>query len=162
VFASNHERCALIVCIGNELVADDGVGWAVYKYLRESRLPDNVRLVFLGLGGIDLLEEIDGEQLLVVIDGVQLGAPPGTLHTLGWDRLPPASPRPVSGHGIGIREAITVGRKLYPERVPKEIFLLGVEGRCFDQLGAGLTEEVALAVPEAAAAVLALIQVRGR
>jgi hydrogenase maturation protease len=149
---------ALVVCIGNELVADDGVGWAVYKRLRNSRLPDNVRLVFLGLGGIDLLEEIAGEELLVVVDGVQLGAPPGTLHTLGWDQLPATSPRPVSGHGIGIREAITVGRKLYPDRVPKEIFLLGVEGRCFNQLGAGLTEEVALAVPEAADTVLALVQ----
>jgi hydrogenase maturation protease len=160
VFASNHERRALLVCIGNELVADDGVGWAVYKYLRESRLPDCVRLVFLGLGGIDLLEEIAGEELLVVIDGVQLGALPGTLHLLGWDQLPATSARPVSGHGIGIREAITVGRKLYPERVPKEIFLLGVEGRCFDQLGTGLSGEVALAVPEAAAAVLALVNSR--
>lgn len=155
--ASNHERRALIVCIGNELVADDGVGWAVYEHLRKNRLADNVRLVFLGLGGIDLLEELDGEELLVVVDGVQLGAPAGTLHTLGWDRLPAASPRPVSGHGIGIREAISVGRKLYPERVPKEIFLVGVEGRCFDRLGVGLTGEVALAVPEAALTVLALV-----
>lgn len=161
MFASNHERRALIVCIGNELVADDGVGWAVYDHLRKSSLADNVRLVFLGLGGLDLLEEIDGEEVLVVVDGVQLGAPAGTLHTLGWDRLPAASPRPVSGHGIGIREAISVGRKLYPERVPKEIFLVGVEGRCFDQLGARLSDEVALAVPAAAATVVALVTARG-
>ncbi len=162
MLASNRQRSALIVCIGNELVADDGVGWAVYNHLRESPLPDDVRLVFLGLGGIDLLEEIDGEEVLIVVDGVQLGAPPGTIHILGWDRLPAPSPRPVSGHGIGIREAISVGRRLYPERVPQEIFLLGVEGRCFDQLGAGLTGEVALAVPEAAATVVALAISGGR
>jgi len=149
---------ALIVCIGNELVADDGVGWVVYERLRESDLPENVRLVFLGLGGIDLLEEIDGEEVLVVVDGVQLGAAPGTIHELGWEQLPGTSPRPVSGHGIGIREAISVGRKLYPERVPKEIFLVGIEGQCFDQLGMGLTDEVARAVPEAVAIVLSLVQ----
>ena len=149
---------ALIVCIGNELVADDGVGWVVYERLRDSGLPENVHLVFLGLGGIDLLEEIDGEDLLVVVDGVQLGDAPGTIHQLGWEQLPGTSPRPVSGHGIGIREAIGVGRKLYPERVPKEIILIGVEGKCFNQLGAGLTEEVALAVPQAVATVLTLVQ----
>ncbi|MFH0784430.1 MAG: hydrogenase maturation protease [Pseudomonadota bacterium] len=151
---------ALIVCIGNELVADDGVGWVVYEQLRERGLPENVRLVFLGLGGIDLLEEIEGEELLVVVDGVQLGAPPGTVHLLGWQQLPSASPRPVSGHGIGIREAINVGRKLYPERVPKEIFLVGVEGECFNQLGVGLTGEVAQAIPQAIATVLGLMQDR--
>jgi hydrogenase maturation protease len=151
---------ALIVCIGNELVADDGVGWEVYKRLWDSNLPEDVRLVFLGLGGIDLLEEIDGEEVLVVVDGVQLGAVPGTIHQLGWEQLPGAPPRPVSGHGIGIREAISVGRKLYPERVPKEIFLVGVEGKCFDQLGMGLTDEVARAVPQAVATVIRLAQGR--
>ncbi len=151
---------ALVVCIGNELVADDGVGWVVYERLRESDLPGDVRLVFLGLGGIDLLEEIDGEELLVVVDGVQLGAAPGTIHELGWEQLPGASPRPVSGHGIGIREAISVGRKLYPQRVPKEIFLIGIEGKCFDQLGTGLTNEVAGAVPRAVAGVIRLLQGR--
>lgn len=149
---------ALIVCIGNELVADDGVGWVVYEQLRASGLSENVRLVFLGLGGIDLLEEIDGEGLLVVVDGVQLGDAPGTIHQLGWEELPGTSPRPVSGHGIGIREAISVGRKLYPERVPKEIFLIGIEGKCFNQLGMGLTDEVARAVPKAVATVLSLVQ----
>jgi hydrogenase maturation protease len=149
---------AVIVCIGNALVADDGVGWAVYRKLQDSRVPDNVRLVFLGLGGIDLLEEVAGEDILVVVDGVQLGDSPGTIHKLGWEQLPSASTRPVSGHGIGIREAISVGKKLFPERMPKETFLVGVEGRCFNRLGEGLTDEVARAVPKAVAVILGLVQ----
>jgi hydrogenase maturation protease len=149
---------AVIVCIGNELVADDGVGWVVYQNLQDRGVPENVRLAFLGLGGIDLLEEVAGEDLLVVVDGVQLGDSPGTVHKLGWAQLPSTATQPVSGHGIGIREAISVGRKLFPERMPKEIFLIGVEGRCFNQLGVGLTDEVAQAVPKAVAAVLGLVQ----
>ena len=147
----------LILCIGNELVADDGVGCAVYERLRELPLPDRVRVAFLGLGGIDLLEEIDGEELLVVVDGVQLGGPAGTIHQLGWDQLPAMQPRPVSGHGIGIREAIVVGKNLYPERVPKTIYLIGIEGSCFNQLGVGLSSEVARAVPEAVTVILSLL-----
>jgi hydrogenase maturation protease len=147
----------LIICIGNQLVADDGVGWEIFQRLRQDGLPDNVRLEFLGLGGIDLLEEIAGEDLLVVVDAVQLGHAPGTIHTLGWQELPALSSRPVSGHGIGIREAISVGRKLYAERMPKDVFLIGVEGKCFDQLGAGLSPEVAGAVAQAIDAVFSLI-----
>lgn len=149
-------RRVLVVCIGNELVADDGVGWVVYQELRRLELPQGVRLVFLGLGGIDLLEELDGEELLLVVDGVQLGAPPGTVHRLGWEDLPQAPARPVSGHGIGVREAITIGRRLYPQRVPAETRLIGIEGRCFDRLGQGLSPEVAGAVPEAVGIVASL------
>ena len=149
---------ALIVCIGNELMADDGVGRVVYEHLREQSLPERVRLRFLGLGGIDLLEELAGEELLIVVDGVQLGAPAGTVHQLGWDRLPATSPRPVSGHGIGIREAIGVGWILYPDRVPQKICLIGIEGSCFTELGGGLSEAVARAVPRAVAAIMHLLQ----
>lgn len=147
----------LIVCIGNELVADDGVGRAVYQRLMERPLPAGVRLAFLGLGGIDLLEELAGEELLIVVDGVQLGGPAGTVHLLGWDQLPATPARPVSGHGIGIREALGVGAVLYPERVPQDIRLIGIEGSCFNRLGAGLTEAVARAVPEAVAAIMGLL-----
>jgi hydrogenase maturation protease len=71
--------------------------------------------------------------------------------------LPAIRPRPVSGHGIGIREAIAVGKKLYPERVPEKIYLVGIEGSCFNPLGVGLTAEVARAVPVAVAAVVSLL-----
>ncbi len=148
----------LVVCIGNGLVADDGAGKAVYERLLQSSIPGDVRLRFLGLGGMDLLEEIDGEDILVVVDGVQLGGKPGTIHLLDWEHLPRMDLRPVSGHGIGICEAIAVGQRLYPERVPENIFLVGVEGQCFDQLGVGLTEEVARAIPKAAEKVCALLR----
>ncbi len=145
----------LVVCIGNELVADDGVGWAVYQELEKLVLPEGVRLVFLGLGGIDLLEALEGEDLLVVVDGVQLGKVPGTVHR--WDQLPYAPARPVSGHGIGVREALTIGTHLYPERIPQKTLLLGIEGRCFDRLGDGLSPEVAQAVPEVVRLIVQLV-----
>ena len=148
---------ALVVCIGNDLVADDGAGMAVHAGLEESRLPAGTRLCYLGLGGIDLLEELDGEERLVVVDAVQFGSAPGTIHILDWAGLPYMEPRPVSGHGIGIREAIEVGRRLYPEKSPQRIHLVGIEGRCFDQLGQGLSSEVGAAVPHAVAAVLQLL-----
>jgi len=148
---------ALIVCIGNDLVADDGAGQAVHARLEAISLAAGTRLVFLGLGGIDLLEVMNGEDLLVVIDAVQLGAAPGFVHVLDWQAIPALGPRPVSGHGIGIREAIEVGRRLYPERIPTNIYLIGIEGKCFNQLGQRLSPEVAAAVPRAVDQLLRLL-----
>ncbi|WP_136795251.1 MULTISPECIES: hydrogenase maturation protease [Desulfosediminicola] len=148
---------ATVLCIGNSIAGDDGAGAAVYEELRERQLPADVHLKFLGLGGIDLLEELAGEEVLVVVDAVQLGADCGTVHVLAWEQLPGMTERPVSGHGIGVKEAIEVGRKLYPERMPHTIWLVGIEGQCFDQLGEKLSESVAASIPVAADEVLQLL-----
>lgn len=149
----------LVVCIGNELVADDGIGQAIYHELRkrEKALPLGVRLQFLGLGGIDLLEELQGEDLLLVVDGVQLGHEVGTVVELGWDDLPEGEGRPVSGHGVGVREAVHVAKRIYPERCPERVMLVGVEGACFDKLGVGLSPGVDKAIPGAVNRILSIV-----
>jgi hydrogenase maturation protease len=148
---------ALIVCIGNDLAADDGVGHAVYHALVKKELPSGTRLRLLGVGGMDLLEEMEGEDRLVVVDAVQFGVAPGTIHVLGWEQLPSLQTRPVSGHGIGIREAIEVCRCLYPEKTPRNVHLVGIEGKCFESLGAGLSEEVVRSVEAATVQILHLL-----
>ena len=148
----------LIVCIGNDLAADDGAGPAVYQALKKITLPESTRLKLLGVGGMDLLEIFSGEDYLVVVDAVQFGAIPGTIHSLDWDRIPTLGQRPVSGHGIGIREAIDVGRRLYPEKTPRHVHLIGIEGKCFNTLGGGLSIEVAGALDAAVVEILRLLE----
>ena len=146
---------ALVVCVGNALVGDDAVGCAVHARLAAGRLPDGVRLELLGVGGLRLLDLLDGEETLVAVDAVQLGAPPGTVHALSWDELPPPL-HAVTSHGLGLREAMEVGRLLHPERMPARAFLVGVEGRSFDRVGEGMTPPVEAAVGAAAERALAL------
>jgi hydrogenase maturation protease len=76
---------------------------------------------------------------------------------LAWEQIPATPMRPVSGHGIGVREALQVCRKLYPEKMPEKIYLVGVEGACFDLVGAGLSPEVKTALPRALEAIVQLI-----
>ncbi len=150
---------AIIVCVGNSLAGDDAAGCAVYEALAVLFLPSGVRLRLLGLGGIALLDEFKGESCLVVVDAVQLGAAPGTVHVLAWDDIPVAGGTAVSLHGLGIRETITIGRMLYPEIMPHRIFLVGIEGAYFDHLGQEMSPEVAASVDQAAAQVMKLIAV---
>jgi hydrogenase maturation protease len=148
---------SLVVCIGNDLVADDAVGHSLYHLLKKVLRDRDVRLCLLGVGGMAVVDELDGEELLVVVDAVQFGAAPGTVHVLNWEQIPITEIRPVSGHGIGIREALQVCRKLYPEKVPQEIYLVGVEGACFDMVGSALSSDVKTALPRALEAITQLI-----
>ncbi len=147
----------LVICIGNELVADDGVGYELFRVLKQRALPHGVRVVLLGVGGIDLIDELEGEEMLIVVDAVQFGKQPGTVHVMSWDDIPGNEMRPVSGHGIGVKEAIQVCRRLYPDRAPRHVYLVGVEGACFNQVGAGLTEAVRRALSMATERIFSLL-----
>lgn len=146
----------LIVCVGNSLVGDDAVGFAIFERLRDSRLPPGVRLHFLELGGIGLLDLVRGEPLLLIVDAVRFQRPPGTIHVVRVADLPAAGGPPVTSHDIGIREALDIGAILYPERMPAEILLVGIEGECFDQLGVPLSPAVLAAVDDAVSTIIAL------
>jgi len=150
------EPRVLVVCVGNDLVADDAAGFHLHERLAREPLPPSVTLLMLGVGGIRLLDELDGQDLLILCDAVQLGAPAGTIHRLAWEDVP-SSPGPaVSAHGIGLPEVMSIAQALFPEKLPRRALLIGIEGACFDRVGPP-TPEVMAAVEPAAAAVLRAI-----
>lgn len=132
---SDHRT--IIICIGNELVADDAVGFEIFNRLNGC----SSRLEYCSVGGIDLLPMLEGETDLIVVDAVQLGAEPGTIHVVPWDDLPSVSSS-ISSHGLGLRETIEIGRTLYPETMPERITLVGIEGQCFNRTREHMTAEV--------------------
>ena len=141
-------RRTVVVCIGNELVADDAAGYEVFCRLA----PLSARLEYCGVGGIDILPLFQGETDLIVVDAVELGAAPGTVHVLPWDELP-GSGCQISAHGLGLRETIEIGRILYPGQIPERVTLVGIEGRCFNRTRQFMTREVSDCIDVAVARV---------
>ena len=127
----------MIVCIGNELIADDAVGFEIYN--RPAGC--GARLEYCGVGGVDLLPLIEGETDMVVVDAVRFGSPPGTIHVIPWGSLPRGG-GDISSHGLGLRETIEIGTTLYPGEMPERITLVGIEGRCFNRTREYMTGEV--------------------
>lgn len=142
----------LVVCLGNELVADDAVGYEVYRRLDAI----DARVEYLPVGGTDILPLLKGVAYLLVVDAVQFGYPPGTLHCIDWDDLPAPCPA-ISAHGVGLREAIEVGKILCPERIPPQITLLGIEGKCFDRPREFMTPQVSDAIEPAVCIVKGIV-----
>ena len=144
------DRRTIIICIGNELIADDAVGFEVYNQLLAEGQVENsrIRLEYCGVGGIDILQMLEGESDLIVVDAVQFGAAPGTIHVIPWDSLP-GNGSAISAHGLGLRETVEIGNLLYPEKMPERIKLVGIEGRCFNRTRDYMTREVQDAIGRA-------------
>lgn len=148
----------VVVAIGNAYRRDDGAGLAVAGRLR-GRLPSGVELVSCEQEPSRLIDACEGAATALVVDAVESGAAPGTLHRFD------ASTQPVperlfrsSTHAFGVGEAIELARAL--GRLPGRVIVYGIEGAAFEA-GEGLSDAVAAAVEQAAAAVLADIHPEG-
>ena len=76
----------IVACFGNVLRGDDGFGIAVAHHLLERRVPDDVRVIEVGIGGIHLVQQLfDPIDALIVVDAVDVGRPPGTVVVLDPD-----------------------------------------------------------------------------
>jgi hydrogenase maturation protease len=140
----------LVLGVGNPWRRDDGVGHRVVEEARD-RLPAGADVRCVDGEPTRLLDQWEGTDLAVVVDGVRTGAPPGTIHRVDLATEPLMSPRTLSSHGGGVAEAVSLGRAV--GRLPHRLVFLGVEiGDTGD--GEGLSPPVAAAVPEAAARLL--------
>jgi len=143
---------ALVIGLGNRDRGDDAVGLLVAKRLR-GLVPKGVRVREHEGDPVALLELWKGADLIVVIDAVQSGAPPGTVQRFeAHERaLPSAVTFGISTHGVGLAETIELARSL--KKLPKRLIVYGVEGACFE-IGRGLSPEVAHAIGDVVQSVL--------
>jgi hydrogenase maturation protease len=71
---------ALIGGIGNVLLGDDGVGpYLVQLLLSRYEFEDGVEVLDLGTPALDLIDQISGKDVVILIDSVDTVAAPGTV-----------------------------------------------------------------------------------
>ncbi len=138
------EKAAVrVLCLGNELLADDAFGPLVAAQLR--RNPE-LEVVEASTSGFDLLDFLLDARRLVVIDAIQTGrAEPGTVHLFQEQDLesaPGASP-----HYTGLFEALALGRALRLA-VPEDVILIAVEAADLTTVGGPVHPAVSAALRE--------------
>jgi len=143
-----------VLCLGNDLLADDALGPLVAQRLRQLALP-NVEVVETAEPGFYLLESLLNCSSLLVVDTIVSGNfPPGTVRLLREEdvaTIPGTSP-----HYVGLFEALTVGRALQLS-VPETLTLLVVEaGDCLT-VGGEMHPAVEKAIASVAEMVCALV-----
>ncbi len=84
--SENAFKRILIACIGNIFLGDDGFGVEVARRLlnrRERRYPEGVQVVDFGIRGVELAYTLlDDFDMLILVDAVPRGGPPGTLYLI--------------------------------------------------------------------------------
>jgi len=134
-----------VLCLGNELLGDDGLGCVVADRLRQFASSD-VDICCTPESGLHLLDRALGVRRLIVVDTVQTGnAPPGTIYQFLDSELPTV--HGASPHHMGLCDALALARKLGLP-VAEEVTILAVEALDCLTLGATMSPPVSLTVPE--------------
>jgi len=145
-------RSVRVIGIGNPDRADDGVGCLVAHRLAE-RLPADVAVLTRGGDMMDIGDDMAGIDALVCIDAAKPAGSPGrvTRIDLGTQGLPPVGSF-MSSHGFGLAQAIALAQAL--GTASQDIVIYAIEGVSYEP-GAAMAPEVAAAVEEVAARVVA-------
>lgn len=116
----------LVIGCGNPMAGDDSVGVEILRRLR-AQADGFCQLRELPHANVELLELFDTADVILFLDAVVSGAPPGTLHLvpLPSPSLAPRALGPLSSHGWGLAETLELARAL-GRRAP-HLVLLGVE-----------------------------------
>lgn len=145
---------ARVVCLGNELVCDDGIGIRVGRVLRMLPLPAGVAIEMLPFAGMELMDVLQPDEDLVLVDATVTGARPGTCRTMRVEDFESLEHRPVCCHGLGVAEVLAAARRLDPDRLPRSVRLVGVEAEVLDRFGTSLSPALREALPNAVEATL--------
>jgi len=141
----------LVAGIGNVFFGDDGFGVEVADRLGGRPRPDGVRVVEYGIRGVHLAYELlDGYDVLVLIDAIPMGEPPGTVAVIEVDQDERADPLPMDAHSMS--PATVLGLLASVGGTVERVLIVGCQPAVIDE-GIGLSPVVRAAVPAAVDAV---------
>jgi len=147
-------RPAVLIGVGNPFRRDDGIGPALAVAIDALDLPGVTVLASDGEPS-RLLDAWAGASLAVVVDAARPGdGDPGQIHRFA-DDCPAQASGSASTHGLGIAEAVELGRAL--DRLPGRLVLFAVAA---EDVGYGdqLSQPVQAALPDLTRQVLAELQ----
>ena len=153
----------LVLCLGNDILRDDGVGCAVADALEvslpHSPIPTPQSQGFVvkrsALSGFYLLDELTGWDRVLVVDAVKTGQhPPGEVLSFPFEAL--GTEEGPSPHAAGLPTVIRLGRQSGVP-LPSWIHIVAVEVDDMESFVEGLTPAVAAAVPRAVAVIRSLL-----
>jgi hydrogenase maturation protease len=140
----------VVLGVGNTIMGDEGVGVRCVEWL-EPRLPPGVVAVDGGTSTHELLADLEGADLLIIVDAIATTQPAGSILELEGDRIPSAFSNKLSPHQHGINDVLANLALL--GRSPRRIVLFGIAPKLI-ALGMELTPEVEAVIPEVGRRVL--------
>jgi hydrogenase maturation protease len=128
----------VVIGYGHPDRCDDCAGLLVVRGLRAT----TINCVEVYADGLELLDAWSGFDRAIIVDAVVSGAKPGTIYRWHAEKLQAGIAHPLSTHGFGLVEAITLAGFL--SLLPQKLEVIGIEAAHFEY-GRQVSKEVATA-----------------
>ena len=117
----------LVMGLGNELLADEGVGVHAVRSLHQAQLPAKVVILEVGTAILNVVSELEYAERIIIIDAMKGGQLPGTVYKVSLEECR-GNMQIASLHGFDIFRVLALaGRSDVP---PVTVF--GVEPKRID------------------------------
>lgn len=124
--SESRRKQALVIGLGNPIMADDGLGIAALERLREGWIfPESVSLVDGGTWGMNLLPLIEQATELLLVDAVDRGEPAGRLMVLEREQVPRFLGLKLSPHQVDLREVLALAE--LRGHLPEKLVVMGLQ-----------------------------------
>ncbi len=121
-----HRNKILIHGIGNEILTDDGIGPKIVKRLKGNLSNKDIDFKTAFLGGLELLEYIQGYDTVIFIDAIRTrDGIPGTVYQLSPENFD-TTIHLSSVHDVSFLTSIALGKKL-GLNMPGVIHIIAIE-----------------------------------
>lgn len=139
----------LILCLGNEILSDDGFGPEVARRLQEESERNLLAdVIFAPLAGFSLLDLLAEREKVLIVDTIRTGAAaPGTLRHFPANALTPSHSLTTS-HQISLPTALELGKR-FSIKMPQVVDVLAVEAQNLETFSEQMTPPVHSAVERA-------------
>ncbi|MCO7217803.1 MULTISPECIES: HyaD/HybD family hydrogenase maturation endopeptidase [unclassified Halomonas] len=138
----------LVLGIGNVLWADEGFGVRAVEALHQRyTFAEAVTVMDGGTQGLYLLPYVQSCECLLVIDAIDYGLAPGSVHVVRDDAVPSfMGAKKMSLHQTGFQEVLAAAQLLGWQ--PQRVMLVGVQPSVLDDYGGSLRPEIAARIDE--------------
>jgi hydrogenase maturation protease len=145
----------LILGIGNSILGDDGVGVKAARELAQLVKDKNTDVTWANVDGLNLLDFILEYDRLIVIDAmVTERGEVGEIYRLKPEQTCPPSGSAISPHHFNLVTTLEIGKKLFPNRMPREVTVYAVGTQEAAEVTEEMTDAVETAIPKVVACVL--------
>jgi hydrogenase maturation protease len=146
----------VVLGLGNTLNKDEGLGVWALEPLR-ARLGEGGEIEVLdgGVLGMSLLSLVESCSHLLLLDAVDIGAPPGTVTTLTHEEIPLFTRLKLSWHQLGFQEVLQFAS--VRGNLPGHLGLVGAQPADIT-VGVGLSPEIQAVLPEIAGRALDILR----
>lgn len=147
----------LIAGIGNELRQDDAFGMEfLRRWNKEVSLPDHIKTIEVGIGGIHLVQELHSRyDILIMADAVDWDGQPGQLFFQQVEAISDIEQMPLDEkrafladmHYTNPMRALMLAKAL--KVLPERVYILGCKAADHHDFAIGMSKAVQAAIPKA-------------